>query len=68
MSYDCFKLEAEAKPAILKGHQIIGELRLLKVVTTSGSPLKGHQIIGELRPSRVVLLSPGCIERSPDHW
>ena len=61
------------KPAIpsslLKGHQIIGELRL-KPFGLSGEwrQLKGHQIIGELRPifSKPTLAQK--IERSPDHW
>ena len=42
----------------LKGHQIIGELRLL---TDNRCPrdtkLKGHQIIGELRLSPLDLIS-----------
>ena len=34
----------------LKGHQIIGELRLkLAALQKPAMPLKGHQIIGELR-------------------
>ena len=36
---------------LLKGHQIIGELRPLRwIKPTDLSKLKGHQIIGELRP------------------
>ena len=35
----------------LKGHQIIGELRLILVLFTEVFSLKGHQIIGELRLS-----------------
>ena len=38
--------------AALKGHQIIGELRLVTVtVALLSLTLKGHQIIGELRHS-----------------
>ena len=34
----------------LKGHQIIGELRLIMLLNPSvRTKLKGHQIIGELR-------------------
>ncbi len=34
---------------ILKGHQIIGELRLEEGIHRDTLKLKGHQIIGELR-------------------
>ena len=38
----------------LKGHQIIGELRLFQLSALENPlRLKGHQIIGELRPSLV---------------
>ncbi len=44
----------KVSPSTLKGHQIIGELRLTLVPQSSQyPPLKGHQIIGELRPIRV---------------
>ena len=37
---------------LLKGHQIIGELRLSCLYRLMSSELlKGHQIIGELRPA-----------------
>ena len=54
----------------LKGHQIIGELRLPKrKAIYCCHLLKGHQIIGELR-HRALALSylTSSIERSPDHW
>ena len=39
-------------PTLLKGHQIIGELRPAAVYPTAFiTLLKGHQIIGELRPA-----------------
>ena len=54
----------------LKGHQIIGELRLQRGEPIGyGISLKGHQIIGELRPIHAVFAaSLMFIERSPDHW
>ena len=40
---------------ILKGHQIIGELRLtMSAAVLIDDKLKGHQIIGELRPDRCI--------------
>ena len=52
----------------LKGHQIIGELRLpLVIVRRSPWRLKGHQIIGELRPEiglRASKLSNWKVTRS----
>ena len=39
-------------PELLKGHQIIGELRPVTIFEPDAlnAELKGHQIIGELRP------------------
>ena len=54
---------------ILKGHQIIGELRrLVGCDSPENSKLKGHQIIGELRLNRMIIYIFFVIERSPDHW
>ena len=53
----------------MKGHQIIGELRLNSPFRSSRkSELKGHQIIGELRLVVTVVVVDAVIERSPDHW
>ena len=50
VSYDFCKFFKRANTK-LKGHQIIGELRLLDNETKAKKYiLKGHQIIGELRP------------------
>ena len=56
-------------PYRLKGHQIIGELRLtLLNEFFELVPLKGHQIIGELRRLPLKSLWLHLIEGSPDHW
>ena len=58
-----------ALSSTLKGHQIIGELRLpAESLSTPKIKLKGHQIIGELRHEERVVHSSVWIERSPDHW
>ena len=48
VSYD-LSIHVWLKVAILKGHQIIGELRLTQGSYSNVLLLKGHQIIGELR-------------------
>ena len=54
---------------ILKGHQIIGELRLwVDLAMMILLVLKGHQIIGELRRLVSYQQLARNIERSPDHW
>ena len=64
-----------AKMQRLKGHQIIGELRLcLLLVVSKALSLKGHQIIGELRPSLSVKIGSTHYWKvtrslvSYDHW
>ena len=53
----------------MKGHQIIGELRLgVGKVVVVVVVLKGHQIIGELRLVVRVSYEWDKIEGSPDHW
>ena len=50
MSYDLEEAAYKCLDDKLKGHQIIGELRLMmSAATVTDIKLKGHQIIGELR-------------------
>mgnify|MGYP006981691588 CR=1 FL=1 len=67
VSYD-FREDADAKPAILNGHQIIGELRLFSCKKVINESLNGHQIIGELRQIKKEHKGSFLIEWSPDHW
>ena len=68
MSYD-FWIYQGYNTFLLKGHQIIGELRLLQLLLLQPvQPLKGHQIIGELRLNTFCSKRIIIIERSPDHW
>ena len=54
---------------LLKGHQIIGELRPWKSTSMRLMLLlKGHQIIGELRHTYINFHKISSIEGSPDHW
>ena len=49
VSYD-YTVSLESRQDQLKGHQIIGELRLVNIILKGKiNKLKGHQIIGELR-------------------
>ena len=57
------------KRATLKGHQIIGELRLISLASlVQSTQLKGHQIIGELRLIFIGFFIGQKIEGAPDHW
>ena len=58
VSYDIYSFNRAAPTTRLKGHQIIGELRHLKLKSSfSFCWLKGHQIIGELRLLKACLSS-----------
>ena len=69
VSYDIQK-QIQSACIQLKGHQIIGELRLYRCLSPLFiGQLKGHQIIGELRPYPIAIEDSWVIiERSPDHW
>ena len=55
VSYDEISFTG-VKDVLLKGHQIIGELRHPRQPITLRESLKGHQIIGELRQLLTLLI------------